>query len=156
VANRYFRWYRRVVLLGAGANLSFAVTALCAPARLQRLMGLKPLAATVWLRNVGMLLVIVSMFNVGAAMSALRYPLYSWFVPIARLIAATFFFRVSYFNPADSSERPRAFLPLFVFDLTMGVVGSVLLALGFRRERQLGRPPPSLVVPGAPTRSTAP
>lgn len=104
--NTYLKWYQRVVSFGVLANLSFALVALVAPGRLQRLFGLKPLRETIWLRNVGMLLCLVSIFNAGSAVAPRRYPLYSWFVPLARLIAGSFFFRVAVFNPHGSSERP--------------------------------------------------
>lgn len=135
--NDYLKWYQRVVWFGVVANVSFAVMALVAPGRLQRLFGLKPLRGTVWLRNVGMLLGLVSMFNAGSAVAPRRYPLYSWFVPLARLIAGFFFFRVAVFNPHGSSERPKAFFPLFVFDTTMGVICSILLRLGLPEDGRL-------------------
>jgi len=135
--NDYLRWYQRVVWFGIVANLSFSVAALWAPDRLQRLFRLKPLTATVWLRNVGMLLVLVSMFNAGAAVAPRRYPLYSWFVPFARLIAGSFFFRVAFFNPHHSSDRPKSFLPLFAFDTAMGVICSILLHLGLPNDGRL-------------------
>jgi hypothetical protein len=135
--NPYLKWYSRVVWFGIAANMSFALAALYAPARLLKVMRLREPEATVWLRNVGMLLINVSLFNAGAALASRRYPLYSWFVPAARLIAATFFFRVVVFNPHRSSERPKAFLPLFAFDFAMGVICSVLLFLGLPRGGRL-------------------
>jgi hypothetical protein len=98
-------WYRCVVWFGIGANLSFAGLALYAPARLLKLMGLRQDVTTVWLRNVGMLLVLVSMFNAGSALAPTRYPLFSWMVPIARLIAAAFFFEV-YRVAGPTTEPP--------------------------------------------------
>jgi hypothetical protein len=130
------RWYQRAVWLGISYNMGFALVALYNPDKLQKLMGLRPLDATIWLRNVGMLLVLVSIFNAGAALAPARYPLYSYLVCIARLIAGFFFFRVSYFNPHRSSERPRAFLPLFVFDGGMGLLCTTLLTLGLRRVKR--------------------
>lgn len=130
------RTYSRVVWFGIGANMSFALLALYAPARLLKLMGLRQNVTTVWLRNVGMLLVLVSMFNAGSAVAPARYPLYSWFVPIARLIAAAFFFKVRLTNAFNSTEKPRAFLPLGVFDLTMGIICSVLLRRGLAQASQ--------------------
>src|SRR6266487_4023908 len=133
--NSYVKWYQRAVWFGISYNMAFAFFALYRPATLQRLMRLQLLDATVWLRNVGMLLVLVSMFNAGAALDPTRYALYSYSVAAARLIAGFFFFRVSYFNPHRSSENPRAFLPLFVFDTTMGVLCGTLLHLGLRGGR---------------------
>jgi hypothetical protein len=123
-------WYRRIVWLGIGFNLWFAVTSLWAPARIHRFLKLRPLARTIWLRNVGMLLVLVSMFNAGAALDPMRYPLFSYMVAIARLIASFFFFRVAFQNPFHSSDRPRSFLLLAVFDGTFGVVCGGLLYRG--------------------------
>jgi FtsH-binding integral membrane protein len=128
-------WYRCVVWFGIGANLSFAGLALYAPARLLKLMGLRQDVTTVWLRNVGMLLVLVSMFNAGSALAPTRYPLFSWMVPIARLIAAAFFFEVYLTNAFNSTEKPRAFVPLGIFDLTMGIICSLLLRRGLAEER---------------------
>ena len=131
--NVHLTWYRRVVWFGIAANMWFALLALYAPQRLLQLMRLRQIEATVWLRNVGMLLGLVSMFNAGAAVAPTRYPLYSWLVAIARLIAGSFFLGVVLFNPHSSSERPKAFVPLFLFDSTMGVICSVLLRRGLRR-----------------------
>ena len=134
--NAYLTWYRRVVWFGVTANMSFAVTALYAPAKLLKAMRLRPIASTVWLRNVGMLLVVTSIFNAGAARDPRRYPLYSYLVPTARLVAGSFFLGVVTRNPQRSSERPRAFVPLFVFDTTMGAVCAALLYLGLREDEQ--------------------
>ena len=135
ITNAYLRWYSRLVWIGLTFNLGFAVMALFAPHTLQDWMDLEPLEWTAWLRNVGMLLVIVSLFNAGAALAPLRYPLYSWLVPIARVIAATFFFDVVFLNSFDSADRPNAFITLAVFDLTFGVVCGALLYVGLRRSR---------------------
>jgi hypothetical protein len=133
--NAYFRWYSRLVWFGLMCNLGFAAVALWAPTRLQRAMRLKPLIGTVWLRNVGMLLVNISIFNAGAALRPARYPLYSYLVCVARLIAGLFFYRVVFFNPEASTDRPRAFSSLWLFDSAMGVLCAVLLTLGLRREK---------------------
>lgn len=141
--NPYYRWYSRLAWFGLICNMIFAAFALWAPQRLQRAMRLNPLTGTVWLRNVGMLLMNVSIFNAGAALDPGRYPLYSYLVSVARLIAGLFFFRVVFQNPEESTHRPRAFSPLWLFDSTMGVICAVLLTLGLRRERNAARRPRS-------------
>src|SRR5690606_1693769 len=125
--NTYLKWYSRIAWFGLISNMGFAALALWAPARLQRAMRLNPLIGTVWLRNVGMLLVNVSIFNAGAALNPARYPLYSYLVCSARLIAGLFFYRVVFFNPEGSTERPPAFRPLWLFDSVMGAICAVLL-----------------------------
>jgi hypothetical protein len=128
-------WYKRVVWVGIFWNLYFAANALYAPWRIHRLLKLRPLGRTIWLRNVGMLLVLVSMFNAGAALDPLRYPLYSAMVAVARLIASFFFFRVAFQNPFHSSDRPRSFLLLATFDGTFGLVCGGLLYRALRGWR---------------------
>ena len=132
--NPYLKWYSRAVWFGIAWNLAFCLTAWFAPGRILKVMRLQQTSNNVWLRNVGMLLVLVSMFNAGAALNPTRYPLYSWFVSIARLIASFFFFQVSLSSLRGSTERPRAFIPLMAFDFSMGVICGALLYLGLRAE----------------------
>jgi hypothetical protein len=120
-------WYRRVVGVGIFWNLVFAMNSLYAPPRIHAFLKLRPLQRTIWLRNVGMLLVLVSMFNAGSLLNPMRYPLFSWMVPTARLIASFFFFRVAIQNPWHSSDRPKSFLLLAAFDGTFGLVCAYLL-----------------------------
>ena len=128
--NQYVRWYQKAVWFGIVANLAFCLTAWFAPERILKLLKLEPTPRTMWLRNVGMLLVLVSMFNAGAAVAPLRYPLFTWMVPIARLIASFFFFQIVFKDLRRSTERPRSYIPLMVFDFSMGAICSVLLYLG--------------------------
>jgi hypothetical protein len=128
--DQYVRWYSKAVWFGICANLAFCLTAWFAPARILKLLKLEPTPRTMWLRNVGMLLVLVSMFNAGAAVAPRRYPLFSWMVPIARLIASFFFFQIVFKDLRSSTERPKSYIPLMLFDFTMGVICSVLLYRG--------------------------
>ena len=120
-------WYRRVVGVGIFWNLVFAWNSLYDPPHIHSFLKLRPLHRTIWLRNVGMLLVLVSMFNAGSLLDPMRYPLFSWMVPTARLIASFFFFRVAIQNPWYSSDRPKSFLLMAVFDGTFGLVCAFLL-----------------------------
>lgn len=138
--NPYFKWYQRATWFGISANLWFALNARHAPQGLQKRMKLDPIPSTVWLRNVGMLLENVSMLNAAAAIDPRRSPVAAWCVPVTRVNAGLFFLIVVARNPASSSERPGAFLPLGVFDTTMGLVCGTLLYLGFRHERQSAAP----------------
>src|SRR5262245_1182914 len=118
-------------------NLWFCLTAWFAPARILRLMGLEQTTRNVWLRNVGMLLVNVSLFNAVAALDPTRYPLLSYSVAAARLIASLFFLMVSQLGMRSSTERPKAFVPLMIFDFTMGVVCGALLYKGLSAGARL-------------------
>jgi hypothetical protein len=136
--NRYVRCYRIAVWFGAAVNLAFCLTAWFAPARILKVLKLEPTDRTMWLRNVGMLLVNLSLFNIGAALDPLRYPLFSWLVPIARLIASFFFFQIVFTGLRRSTERPKSYIPLMLFDFSMGVLCSYLLyrgGVGLRSKR---------------------
>jgi hypothetical protein len=134
--NRYVRWYSLAVWFGIAMNLAFCLTAWFAPERILKALHLDPTPRTMWPRNVGMLLVNLSMFNAGAAIDPLRYPLNAWLVSAARLTAGFFFFQISLADLRHSTERPKAFVALMVFDFSMGVICAVLLWLG-----RVGRTP---------------
>jgi hypothetical protein len=135
---QYLTWYRRAVWFGVVMNLWFCLTAWFAPERILRKMGLDQTTRNVWLRNVGMLLVNVSLFNAVAALDPTRYPLLSWSVAAARLIASSFFLQVSQLGLRRSTERPKAFAPLMIFDFTMAVVCAGLLYKGLYTGARLG------------------
>jgi hypothetical protein len=117
-------------------NLAFALPAIFAPDRLIDAMGLRPVPSTIWVRNIGILLIDVSVLYAGSALDPRRYPLYSWSVALSRLIASVFFIRVVVFNATTWTEKPEAFLPLLLSDTIIGLVSAGLLYLGFRQERQ--------------------
>src|SRR4029078_5411412 len=86
--NKYLKWFRLIVWIGILVNLSVAIPAILAPQLLNITFGLGPEVSDVWLRNVGMLLLSISMFYAGAAADPLRFPAYSWLVTLSRLIPA--------------------------------------------------------------------
>jgi hypothetical protein len=134
----YVRWYSIAVWFGAAVNLAFCLTAWFAPEQILKKLQLEPTDRTMWLRNVGMLLVNLSLFNIGAALDPLRYPLYSWLVPIARLIASFFFFQIAFTSLRRSTERPRSYITLMLFDFSMGALCAFLLhrgGVGLRAKR---------------------
>jgi hypothetical protein len=128
--NTYLRWYSRVVWFGILVNAIFWVPAWFAPPFLINSLGLDGNFFTIWLRNVGMLLVLVGIFNAAAALAPARYPLLSWSVIAARLIAASFFLEVWLFNSHRSSDRPEVFMWFFLVDASLGIIKGVLLYRG--------------------------
>ena len=128
--NAYVRWYSAAVWLGIAANLVLSLMGWFAPERLLANLRLDPAPRTFWVRNMGMLLVVVTMFNASAALDPLRYPLISWLVPLGRLLGSSFFFLCIFGGHRGSTERPTSFLPLFGFDLSMCVIASALLYKG--------------------------
>jgi uncharacterized membrane protein len=133
--NPYLLWFSIVIWIGIAANALFWVPALVHPETISKVLDQDPNFQTIWLRNVGMLLILVAIFNAAAALAPARYPLVSWLVVAARFIAASFFLEVFLFNSLDSSDRPEVFLWFFIVDGSFGTVKGVLLYAGLRRVR---------------------
>lgn len=133
--NAYTKGFSIVVWIGIAANALFWVPALVHPDTMIKILDIDEDFYTIWLRNVGMLLILVAIFNAAAALAPGRYPLVSWLVVAARLIAASFFLEVYLFNSLHSSDHPEVFLWFFIADGTFGTVKGALLYLGLRQLR---------------------
>ena len=135
--NTYEKWFSRIVWIGILVNLTFWLPALVAPNVVINTFDIDEEFWTVWLRNVGMLLLLVALFNAAAALAPSRYPLVSWFVVLSRLIASAFFLEVWLFNSLHSSDRPEVFMWLFITDFSFGVVKGVLLNRALPRDSRM-------------------
>ena len=135
--NTYEKWFGRVVWFGILVNLIFWLPALVAPSVVINIFNIEGGFWTVWLRNVGILLVVVALFNAAAAVAPLRYPLVSWFVVLARLLVSAFFLEIWLFDSLGSSDRPGVFMWLFITDFSFGVVKGVLLNRALPEESRL-------------------
>ena len=135
--NTYEKWFSGVVWIGILVNLTFWLPALVAPNVVINTFDIDEEFWTVWLRNVGMLLLLVALFNAAAALAPSRYPLVSWFVVLSRLIASAFFREVWLFNSLHSSDRPEVFMWLFITDFSFGVVKGVLLNRALSRDSRM-------------------
>ena len=135
--NKHLKWYSIVVWFGIFANALFWVPALFAPNVVINTFNIEGDFWTIWLRNVGMLLILVGLFNAASAPAPTRYPLVSWFVVLSRLIASSFFLEVWLINSLHSSDRPEVFMWLFITDFSFGVVKGVLLNLGLPQENRI-------------------
>jgi mono/diheme cytochrome c family protein len=133
--NKFLKWFRLIVWIGILVNLSVAIPAILAPQLLNISFGLGPEVSDVWLRNVGMLLLSISMFYAGAAADPLRFPAYSWLVAISRLIAAVFWLYMMRVTSYPALMRQFLFA-----DLAFGVVLSLLLQLGLPAESKISLP----------------
>ena len=56
---------------------------------------------------------------------------------VGMLIASFFFFQIVFKDLRSSTERPKSYIPLMLFDFTMGVICSVLLYLGRVGRKQV-------------------
>ena len=132
--NKYLRWFSIVTWLGILAMLWFAVPALFVPEYVINTLGLDPDRSTVWLRNVGMLLLLLAIFNATAARAPHQHPVFAWLIVVNRMIAAVFWLQITLVDALNATSQPQAFIPLFVGDLAFGTVMASLLYIGLRRE----------------------
>jgi hypothetical protein len=84
------KWFTGVIWAGIIFNMVFALPACFAPDQLQSMLPLAPTEPTTWLRNVGMLLVAISVLYIPAAHDPLRYRIYAILAVAARFFAAAF------------------------------------------------------------------
>lgn len=126
--NRSADWFRRIVWLGIMANLFFAIPALFFPKVLNEWLGFAPEADTVWLRNAGILLVLLNLLYMPAASDPFRYSVYARLTVAARFIAAAFFLWIIWRVPHTGSVWL-----LFWTDLILGI----LMAWTLRRAYHL-------------------
>ena len=139
--NAYAKWYSRVVWFGIAVNALFWIPALFAPSLINHLFNLDPAYYTVWLRNVGMLLILVGIFNALAAKDPARYPALSWGVVVARAIASLFFFEIWTINLWNSSDNPGVFGYLFLVDGMFALLKGILLRRALPESRGMQAAP---------------
>lgn len=134
--NHYLKLFSFLVWAGILVNAVFWVPALFAPQVINNVFDFDPNFFPVWLRNVGMLLLLVAIFNGAAALAPHRYPLFAWLVVVARLIAASFFLEIWLLDHYTSSDRPDVFMWFFITDGSFGAAKGICLYLGLNQARQ--------------------
>jgi hypothetical protein len=133
--NLYLKAFSALVWIGIVVNAVFWVPALFAPQVINNVFNFDPNFYPVWLRNVGMLLLLVAIFNGAAALNPYRYQLFAWLVVAARLIAASFFLEIWLLDHYTSSDRPNVFMWFFITDASFGIAKGVFLYLGLKQAR---------------------
>ena len=132
--NASLNGFRIMVVVGVLVNAAFWGPALIAPQMINDTLGFDPGYHTVWLRNVGMLLLIVSIANAAAALDPYRYRLFAWLVVVGRLIAASFFLEIWLFDTLESSDWPNAFKWFFLTDASLGAIKGILLYAALKQH----------------------
>ena len=126
--------FRIMVGIGVLVNAGFWGPALFAPQTINNIFGFDPDYYTVWLRDVGMMLLIVSINNAAAAIAPSRYRLFAWLVVVGRFIAASFFLEIWIFDVLESSDKPNAFMWFFIIDASLGTIKGILLYAGLKQH----------------------
>jgi hypothetical protein len=99
-----FRWAGLVILVGIPPNLYFAFPAFFNPRFAIRKGYLLPGSETVWLRNAGLLIFIITAAHVMAAIDAERFQAVAWFTVGGRLAAGVYWVIVATSKPLSRSQ----------------------------------------------------
>ena len=127
--NKSLFWFRLLVALGGIANLAFAIPALFAPEFLARLIDTGTIDPNVWLRHVGILLIILSSFYIPAIQDPFRYLFNSAALIVGRFSAGVFFLILVLF-----ADYPEAFRLLAANDLIFSTLQAIALFLLLRQQ----------------------
>ena len=134
MTNRYLKWFSIVTWLGVPVNLYFAFPAFFVPSYLIDTLNIGGDFETVWLRNAGLLIFIITAYHILAAVSPARYSAVAWMVIGGRLFAAVYWLIVA-MDWWSTSDNPDAFIPFLVGDLAFGGISAVLLYFGLKQDR---------------------
>lgn len=125
--NKALFWFRLLVAVGGIANLTFAIPAFFAPQVLVELIDVGALDQSVWLRNVAILLIIISAFYIPAILDPFRYAFNSVLLVVGRFSAGVFFLVL-----VLTAGYPDGFLVLALTDLVFSTLQAIALFFLFR------------------------
>ena len=83
-------WFRRTTWLGIWINWAFALPALCFPEALAAVLGMGGLNSTIWLRNAGLLVALLTLFYIPAARDPVGLATIARRSVLARFLAGAF------------------------------------------------------------------
>ena len=133
MTNKYLKWFSIVTWLGVPVNLYFAIPAFFVPSYLVDTLELGGDFETVWLRNAGLLIFIITAYHILAAIHPARYSAVAWMVVGGRLVAAVYWLIVA-IDLWSTSDNPDAFVPFLIGDLAFGLISAALLYFGLRKN----------------------
>ncbi len=133
----FLNGFRIAIIIGVLVNAAFWGPALFLPQMINDTFGFDPSYHTVWLRNVGMVLLLVSITNAAAAIDPIRYRLFAWLAVAGRFIAASFFLEIWVFDTLESSDMPNSFMWFFITDFSLGTVKGILLYVGLNQHDEI-------------------
>jgi hypothetical protein len=122
------RAFRISLLVGFAVNMVFAIPAFVAPRFLETMFRIGTTDATVWLRNVGILLVIISTMYLAVYRDAFRYIFIAYLAIGGRFAAGCFFLVLVLFV-----DYPSGFRVLAANDLILSCLQAALLYLVLRK-----------------------
>lgn len=119
--------FRISLLIGFAVNMVFAIPAFFAPRFLEMMFDVGTTDTTVWLRNVGILLVIISTMYLAVFRDAFRYLFIGYLAIAGRFAAGCFFLVLVLF-----ADYPSGFAVIAGNDLILSSLQAVLWYLVLR------------------------
>jgi len=116
---RIFCW---LLGIGAGLHFLFGIVAIFAPDQLALIVGLERMEFSyVWLGNLGMLIVPLTLMSLPAMTDPARYRVYGWLITLGRLIQGVYWYGVA------QNQVNAIFKPFATLWLTFGVAQAIIL-----------------------------
>ena len=96
---RIFSW---LLGIGAGLHFLFGMVALFAPDQLALIVGLERMEYSyVWLGNLGMLIIPLTLMSLPAMIDPARYRVYGWLITIGRILMGIYWCGVARTRPTS-------------------------------------------------------
>jgi hypothetical protein len=121
------RLFRISLAVGFAVNMVFAIPAFFAPRLLETMFDVGTTDTTAWLRNVGILLMIISTMYLAVIQDAFRYIFIAYLAIAGRFAAGCFFLVLVLF-----ADYPSGFKLLAANDLILSSLQVILLYLVLR------------------------
>jgi len=116
---RIFCW---LLGIGAGLHFLFGIVALFSPDQLALIIGLERMEFSyVWLGNLGMLIIPLTLMTFPAMTDPVRYRVYGWLITLGRLIQGIYWYGVA------QNQVNAIFKPFATLWLTFGVAQAIIL-----------------------------
>ena len=140
----YLKWFSIVVWIGIVPNLYFAIPAFFVPSFIVNTLGLADGFETVWLRNAGLLILIISLYHALAALKPATYPIVGWLIITGRLLAAVYWLIVV-LSLWDTSSNPQTQFDSYQSQQLPALAASSLSRLILCRKQSVSDKPDSYV-----------
>ena len=121
------KWFRRLIALGFVVNMLFALPSLLAPRLLEGVLDVGATNTPYWLRNVGILLVIISTMYIPVIRAPFRY-LFVTYLAVAGRFAAGLLFLLGVLY----MDFPDGMITLSANDLILSLLQATLLFFTLR------------------------
>lgn len=130
--NPTLRWYKVMSWIGVVANITFGLVAFASPDMVIGKLGLPYLEYNIWVQNVGVLLIALSIIYAMAISDPEQYPRLNWLSIVTRGMVALF-----WLLQVMTSEYPGSFYGLLAWDGVLLILVSFLLQYGISADHRI-------------------